>query len=126
MGTNGTGTTNGSDGAFTTLDLPTPTTTAVSTITPTSATLGGGVSADGGAQVTEHGIVYSTTDTIPEKGDPGVTRDTNGSGSGEFCEIVTSLFLEPVVHTCSLPHRLVFYSRQGVDLYLGDTIPFFL
>ena len=44
---------------------PTVTTAAVSDITDASATLGGEVTSDGGATVSERGIVYSTTDDTP-------------------------------------------------------------
>jgi len=69
---------------------PTVTTTAASSLTTTSATLGGNVTNDGGATVTERGIVYSTSDTTPTIAE-GATKDTNGSGTGAFFETVSSL-----------------------------------
>jgi len=70
---------------------PTLTTTAASDITATSATLGGDVTSDGGASVTERGVVYSTTDDTPTIGEAGVTKDANGSGTGAFFESIGSL-----------------------------------
>ena len=70
---------------------PTLTTTSVSTYGATSATLGGNVTANGGATVTERGVVYSSTDATPTIGETGVTQDTNGVGSGTFSESIASL-----------------------------------
>lgn len=49
-------------------------------VTATSATLNGNVSADGGAEVTERGFVHSTSDATPELGEPGVTQAASASG----------------------------------------------
>jgi hypothetical protein len=66
---------------------PTVTTAAPTSIGTTSATLGGNVTNDGGAQVTERGVVYSTS--------PDPTTDDNvveiGEGTGSFSENVTGL-----------------------------------
>ncbi|MDX9882178.1 MAG: GEVED domain-containing protein [Prolixibacteraceae bacterium] len=69
---------------------PTVTTTAATSISATSATLGGNVTADGGAAVSERGVVYSTTDSTPTIAE-GATKDTNGSGTGIFSESIGSL-----------------------------------
>ena len=45
---------------------PSVSTTAATTITNTSAVLGGNVTDNGGASVTSRGIVYSSTDTTPQ------------------------------------------------------------
>ena len=45
----------------------------------------------GTSAVTERGVVYSTTDTTPEIGETGVTKDTNGTGTGVFTENITGL-----------------------------------
>lgn len=70
---------------------PSLTTSAAASITGTGATLGGNVSADGGATVTGRGVVYSTTNTSPTIGGVGVTQDTNGSGTGAFSEAIGGL-----------------------------------
>ena len=70
---------------------PTVTTAAASSITPNAAVLGGDVTADGGATVTDRGVVYSATDTDPFIGDSGVTQDPNGSGTGAFSETISGL-----------------------------------
>ncbi|MFZ6665930.1 T9SS type A sorting domain-containing protein [Peijinzhouia sedimentorum] len=90
--TNSEGTTNGSVETFTTsappASLATVTTSSASLITSTSATLGGNVTDDGDATVTDRGIVYNTT------GSPNVDDDTKvsiGGGEGVFSQSVTSL-----------------------------------
>ncbi len=70
---------------------PTVTTSAASLVSTTSATLGGNVTDDGGAVVTERGVVYSSTDETPTIGEGGVTKDTNGSRTGSFSESIGSL-----------------------------------
>ena len=55
------GTSYGSDESFTTFTSPTLTTTAATAITSSTASVGGNVSADGGATIIERGVVYSTS-----------------------------------------------------------------
>ena len=68
---------------------PTVTTTSISTYDSTTATLGGNVTADGGATVTESGVVYNTTGT-PTTSD---TKVSIGTGTGSFSQSVTGLTL---------------------------------
>ncbi|NDV17028.1 T9SS type B sorting domain-containing protein [Muricauda sp. TY007] len=69
------------------LEIPTVTTSAASSITETTATLGGNVTDDGGATVTEHGFVYATSSN-PTTSD---TKVQVGSGTGSFSDAVTGL-----------------------------------
>lgn len=69
------------------IGAPTLTTTAVASIGAATATLGGNVTADGGASVTERGIVWGTT-TNPTTANNKVA---NGNGTGSFSQTVTSL-----------------------------------
>ena len=60
--TNSVGTSYGGDRPFTTASIaPTVATTAISAITSTSATSGGNISSDGGADITDRGVVLETT-----------------------------------------------------------------
>ncbi|MDB5268891.1 MAG: hypothetical protein JWP58_1931 [Hymenobacter sp.] len=87
--TNSAGTSYGAVQSFTTTAVaPTVTTDAATSIATTSAVLGGSVTADGGAAVSERGVVYSTTNTTPTTSD---TKDTNGTGTGTFSETITGL-----------------------------------
>ncbi len=87
---NSVGTAYGADSTFTTL---TPATVAavstgsVSLITTTSATLAGNVTADGGATVSERGVVYATT-ANPTTSD---TKVSIGTGTGTYSQNVTGL-----------------------------------
>ena len=70
--------------------LPTVVTSMVTQITETSAVVGGNVTSDGGASVTERGVVYSTNPN------PVITNLSNtirpcGSGAGEFTYTITGL-----------------------------------
>jgi uncharacterized protein (TIGR02145 family) len=66
---------------------PTVTTTAITDIQPLSAVSGGNVTNDGGATVTERGIVYATT------ANPTITnfKITSGTGTGTFTATLSPL-----------------------------------
>ena len=86
--TNIAGTTYGEQTTFTTLAvLPIVTTNSVSNITPNTATCGGDVTYDGGANVTARGICWSTSQN------PTVNNSytTNGNGIGSFTSSMTEL-----------------------------------
>ena len=72
----------GEEKSFTTktIYLPTISTSAVSVISCTSAIVGGNVSNDGGANVTERGVVYSTS----KEPTTSNNKVKNGSGTGSF------------------------------------------
>lgn len=86
---NSKGTTYGNQLTFTTTaEAPEVSTTAVSSITPTSATTGGNVLSDGGAEVTVRGVVYGTSSS------PTVslsTKTADGSGTGVFTSYLSEL-----------------------------------
>jgi len=76
-------------------------TTAISTYDVTSATMGGNITADGGATVTERGVVYSSTDATPTIGETGVTKDANGTGIGTFSKSITGLSGNTTYNVCA-------------------------
>ncbi len=79
----------GASNTFTTTSTaPTVSTSEISSITLTGAAVGGNVNSDGGANVTERGIVYSSTNTSPTVGD---TKMNSGSGTGLFTQNLTGL-----------------------------------
>jgi hypothetical protein len=89
---NAEGTAYGSMQSFTTLNLPTITTAAVSTYDGVSATMGGNVTADGGSSVTERGVVYSSVDNTPTIGETDVTKNISGTtGTETFSKSITGL-----------------------------------
>ncbi len=85
--TNSVGTAYGAGQSFTTLNLPSVTTSAVTIITQTSATLGGNVTSDGGSAVTARGVCWSTT--------PGPTiansHTLDGTGTGPYPSYISGL-----------------------------------
>ncbi|HZK93940.1 MAG TPA: FISUMP domain-containing protein [Prolixibacteraceae bacterium] len=88
--TNSVGTAYGSQQTFTTsltLSLATLTTTAASNITTVGVILGGNVTSDGNATVTERGVVYATTLTPTTAN----TKVSYGTGIGSFTSNVTGL-----------------------------------
>jgi uncharacterized protein (TIGR02145 family) len=87
--TNSTGTAYGNEVTFKTLPVAVPTliTTDASGITQTTVTSGGSVSNDGGATITERGIVYGTS-TDPTTSD---TKVASGSETVSFSVNITSL-----------------------------------
>ena len=87
---NSKGTTYGEEVTFTTLVpivLPTLTTSSVTQITETTAVVGGNVTSDGGASVTERGVVYATTQNPTINN----TKVTSGIGTGSFTCNLTGL-----------------------------------
>jgi hypothetical protein len=72
---------------------PTVTTPSATLITASGATLGGNVTADGGATITERGVVYSATATTndPLIGGSGVTKVVGTGTTGVFSVVVTGL-----------------------------------
>lgn len=88
--TNSEGTSYGEQKKFTTddgADKPTVKTNSVSGIAMTSAVCGGNVTSDGGAEVTERGVCWSTkpSPTIDDN------KTTEGSGTGNYTSNLTKL-----------------------------------
>ena len=67
--------------------IATVATTPATNVSYTSATVGGNVTEDGGAEVTERGVVYATTQNPTTAG----TKVTKGSGLGQFTCNLTDL-----------------------------------
>jgi hypothetical protein len=91
---NNQGTTYSSVATFTTSALPPSVTSPTSSaVTATGATLGGNVTNDGGATITERGVVYSasTANADPIIGGTGVTKVTTTGTTGAFTIPLTSL-----------------------------------
>jgi hypothetical protein len=85
---NGIGTGYSSQATFTTLaTIPTLTTLDLSGVSPTSASGGGNISADGGAEVTARGICWSSSQN-PTTAD---SKTNDGTGTGRFTSTVSGL-----------------------------------
>jgi len=113
---NSQGTAYGSQETFTTsltLSLATVTTTAATAITTTGATLGGNVTSDGNATVTERGVVYATTQ-FPTTSN---TKLAIGTGIGSFTSNVTGL-------TAGTTYYVRAYATNSLGINFGDQVSF--
>ena len=81
------------------------------------ATLGGNVSADGGAEVTERGVVFSSIDSTPTIGESGVTQVDIGIGIGDFSQTVFGL-------TPGTTYHVRAYASNGAETGYGDAMEF--
>jgi len=115
--TNSSGTGYGNMVSFTTqveLTAPVVTTTEVSLIGLTKAVSGGNVTSDGGSEVTERGVCWSTTE------DPTVdltTKTTDGPGSGAFTSNITELTAGETYHVRA-------YATNSIGTSYGSDITF--
>ena len=88
--TNSFGTAYGQEVVFTTLSaLPSLTTIAATSITSTTASSGGTISSDGGATITDRGIVWSSISNPTIVTNQGLTSD--GTGLGSFTSAINQL-----------------------------------
>ncbi len=93
--------------------IPTVSTSPVIDITPSTATSGGNVTADGGAPVTARGVCWSTTPTPTTAG----SHTTDGSGIGSFVSNLTGL-------TPNTPYYVRAYATNSVGTAYGDELNF--
>jgi len=85
--TNSVGTSYGDEISFTTVTLPSLSTSTVSNITAISATSGGFISSDGGSSITARGICWNTSASPTLNDDYTI----DGIGSGSFISNLTGL-----------------------------------
>lgn len=113
--TNKIGTGYGSSVTFTTADLSVPvlTTIPVSAITQTTAVSGGDITFDGGTEITERGVCWSTT-ASPDIAD---SKTSNGTGTGTFQSNITGL-------TGNTRYYLRAYATNSVGTGYGQEISF--
>ncbi len=83
------GTINHYESVNTTINSSCVTTTAASSVTNDSATLGGSITDDNSHPVTRRGICFSTSITMPTLAD---FQEANGSSAGSFSETLSGLF----------------------------------
>ncbi|MCK8494768.1 Ig-like domain-containing protein [Spirosoma sp. RP8] len=97
------------------LAAPTVTTnSSVSNVTTTSASLGGNITTDGGASVTERGIVYKAGASVPTASDSKVT---SGNGIGTFSATLAGL-------TSGTQYTARAYAINSVGTGFGSTVTF--
>ena len=114
--TNETGTAYGDVKNFTTLKplkLATLTTTAISNITRSTASGGGEVITDGGAEVTERGVCWNASGSPTISG----SHSINGSGTGIFASELIEL-------TAGTAYKVRAYATNSVGTAYGNEISF--
>jgi hypothetical protein len=118
--TNSVGTNYGSDVSFTTLNpvAPTVSTVSASSITLTTATTGGNISFDGGAEITERGVCWGTS-TDPTTSN---SKTTDGTGTGTYSSSVTGLVPSTTYHFRAYATNNIGTS-YGSDLTLTTASP---
>lgn len=114
--TNSEGTAYGNEITFITLSdvtLPTVTTNNTTNITQTTATSGGEVTDDGGADVTARGVCWSTSN------DPTLSDNftTDGNGTGTFTSSITGL-------TASTQYYVRAYATNSEGTTYGEEVSF--
>lgn len=114
--TNSVGTAYGNQISFTTLAnpvLPTVTTNDITNITQTTADGGGNVTSDGGTEIIERGICWSTSHN------PTINNNhaSNGTGTGSFIVNITGL-------TANTTYYVRAYAKNNVGTAYGDEISF--
>jgi hypothetical protein len=92
---------------------PTVTTTSPSNFTPTTASSGGDVTADGGDPVTARGVCWSTS-ADPTTAD---SHTTDGTGTGTFTSSITGLSPGTLYHVRA-------YATNSVGTSYGDDLTF--
>ena len=93
--------------------FPTVTTTAVSSLGPTSASSGGNVTSDAGDAVTARGVCWSTS-VNPTTAD---SKTIDGSGTGAFTSTLTGL-------TPNTPYHVRAYATNGEGTGYGGDLTF--
>ena len=112
--TNSAGTAYGSEKTLTTqAALPTMTTGAVSNITQTAAQGSGNVTNDGGANVTERGVCWSTSHNPTISG----SHANNGTGMGGFTVNMTGL-------TANTHYYVRAYAKNSAGVSYGNEVDF--
>ena len=113
--TNSAGTGYGNEVSFTTNSIlvATLTTAAATSVTQTTATLGGNITADGGGAITAKGVCWSTS-TGPTLAD---TFTSDGTGSGDFVSNLTGL-------TPGTKYYVRAYATNSAGTAYGDEVAF--
>lgn len=112
--TNSINTAYGTQVQFSTLNVPTVTTTTATSITSTTASSGGNVTSDGGSTITQRGIVYSTTPS-PNLSSDKVISTTNGTGT--FSSSLSQLLPGTTYYVRA-------YAQNAIGVAFGNEITF--
>ena len=94
-------------------ELPTISTSAISNLTATSASGGGNITSDGGAEVTARGVCWGVNVNPATSG----SRTNDGTGDGQFTSNLTGL-------TAGTTYHVRAYAANSVGTAYGDDITF--
>lgn len=94
-------------------EMPTLTTTVVTQITTNSATSGGNITSDGGAEVTERGVCWGTTTGPTTAG----SKTSDQAGTGSFTSSLTGLTPETKYYVRA-------YATNSVGTAYGNEVEF--
>ena len=97
-----------------TINAPTVTTSSATNITTSSATIGGNVTSDGGATVTERGVCHSTSSSNPTTSN---SKKSSGSGLGNFTVNLSNL-------SAGTKYYVRAYAINEIGTSYGPTISF--
>ncbi|NTW31033.1 MAG: LamG domain-containing protein [Bacteroidetes bacterium] len=111
--TNSVGTSYSADGTFTTLNIPTVTTQAITNIAATTATGNGNVSADGGTTITERGVCWNTSATPTTANSKATSTGTTGA----FTASMTGLSIGSLYYVRA-------YAINSVGVSYGNDVTF--
>ncbi|WP_191174546.1 cadherin-like beta sandwich domain-containing protein [Mucilaginibacter rigui] len=97
-------------------NIPVLTTASATSVSSGTATVGGNVTRSD-ISVTERGVVYSSSNTMPTIGGSGVVKASNGSGTGSFSGSISGL-------TGSTTYYLRSYATSGAGTSYGAVTSF--
>ncbi len=104
---------------YTSISVPTVTTTTESSITNFTASSGGNVTSDGGASVTARGVLWSTSPGLTM---PSASSTSNGASTGLFTSSLTGLSASTVYYYRAYALNSVGYG-YGIEYSFATTGP---
>lgn len=97
--------------------LPTVSTTPVTIIGKNSASMGGNVTSEKGAYITQRGVVYSSTTDYPSIGGTDAVAVSNGFGTGVFSASISAL-------SSGTKYYMRAYATNSVGTNYGSVVSF--
>ena len=102
---------------------PTVTSPTASAITQSSATLGGTISATGNDAISERGVVYSSTDTTPMLGEPGVSSALSPDATATFTANVGGFSTATLYHYAAYAKNSIGTSYSSAANFTTTSVP---
>lgn len=99
------------------VSAPELTTNTITIFETNSAILGGDITDGGSTSVTDRGVVYSSVNQTPMINGADVIQDANGTGTGIFSELITSLMPNTTYYVQAYATNSVGTSYGGVESF---------